>query len=204
MTLTMAIMDFIPVILFLMASMTLLHDLYHMMSKGAFALLASGLIMISTAGFFKATWKLLYALNICDFTALNNCFFPMQSSGFLIGAIGITALLFFRQKSTLYAAAVPAVYSSSMIFVVFTILGTLGIWGSLAYIAEKMGKKKTAVIFIISFVCMLGMGYLSSRDFTDPKMNWIGEIVNVIVMTMLWAGIRSLHRDGLETFEMKR
>ncbi len=203
MTLTMAIMDFIPVILFLMASMTLLHDLYHMMSKGAFALLASGLIMISTAGFFKATWKLLYALNICDFTALNNCFFPMQSSGFLIGAIGITALLFFRQKSTVYAIA-PAVYSSSMLFVVFTILGTAGIWGSMAYIAKKMGKTKTALVFVLSFICMLMMGYLSSRDFSDPKMNWIGEIVNVIGMTMLWAGIRSLHRDGLETFEMKR
>ena len=69
---------------------------------------------------------------------------------------------------------------------------------------KKMGKTKTALVFVLSFICMLMMGYLSSRDFSDPKMNWIGEIVNVIGMTMLWAGIRSLHRDGLETFEMKR
>ena len=100
MSLPMAIVDFIPVILFLMAAMTLLHDLYHLMSKGAFALLSAGLIIISVAGFFKATWKLLYALNICDFAALNSAFFPMQSTGFLLGGLGMIALMFFRQKNT--------------------------------------------------------------------------------------------------------
>ena len=94
MSIPMALADFIPVVLFLIASFTLMHDLYHMMSKGAFALFAAGMIVILTAGFYKASWKLLYAMNICDFTALNQSFFPMQSTGFMLGGIGMPACCF--------------------------------------------------------------------------------------------------------------
>ncbi len=203
MTLPMAIVDYIPVILFLMAAMTLLHDLYHMMSKGAFALLAAGLIVISVAGLYKATWKLLYALNICDFAVLNTSFFPMQATGFMLGGIGMLALLFFPQKKGAYVAAAPAVFNGTMIFVVFTILGTCSIWGGLAAIAAKMKKKNIMILFLVSLVCMLGMGYLSSKDFSNPMMNWIGEGVNLLGMVLYSSGVRLLHQAGLVTLEYK-
>ena len=203
MTLPMAIVDYIPVILFLMAAMTLLHDLYHMMSKGAFALLAAGLIVISVAGFYKATWKLLYALNICDFAALNTSFFPMQATGFMLGGIGMLALLFFPQKKGAYVAAAPAVFNGTMIFVVFTILGTCSIWGGLAAIAAKMKKKNIVILLLVSLFCMLGMGYLSSKDFSNPLMNWIGEGVNLLGMVLFFSSVRLLHQAGLAAFEYK-
>ena len=203
MTLPMAIVDYIPVILFLMAAMTLLHDLYHMMSKGAFALLAAGLIVISVAGFYKATWKLLYALNICDFAALNTSFFPMQATGFMLGGIGMLALLFFPQKKGAYVAAAPAVFNGTMIFVVFTILGTCSIWGGLAAIAAKMKKNNIVIFLLVSLFCMLGMGYLSSKDFSNPLMNWIGEGVNLLGMVLFFSSVRLLHQAGLTAFEYK-
>ena len=203
MSLPMAIVDFIPVILFLMAAMTLLHDLYHMMSKGAFALLAAGLIVISVAGFYKATWKLLYALNICDFAALNTSFFPMQATGFMLGGIGMLALLFFPQKKGAYVAAAPAVFNGTMIFVVFTILGTCSIWGGLAAIAAKMKKNNIVILLLVSLFCMLGMGYLSSKDFSNPLMNWIGEGVNLLGMVLFFSSVRLLHQAGLAAFEYK-
>ena len=203
MTLPMAIVDYIPVILFLMAAMTLLHDLYHMMSKGAFALLAAGLIVISVAGFYKATWKLLYALNICDFAALNTSFFPMQATGFMLGGIGMLALLFFPQKKGAYVAAAPAVFNGMMIFVVFTILGTCSIWGGLAAIAAKMKKNNIVILLLVSLFCMLGMGYLSSKDFSNPLMNWIGEGVNLLGMVLFFSSVRLLHQAGLAAFEYK-
>lgn len=203
MTLPMAIVDYIPVILFLMAAMTLLHDLYHMMSKGAFALLAAGLIVISVAGFYKATWKLLYALNICDFAALNTSFFPMQATGFMLGGIGMLALLFFPQKKGAYVAAAPVVFNGTMIFVVFTILGTCSIWGGLAAIAAKMKKKNIVILLLVSLFCMLGMGYLSSKDFSNPLMNWIGEGVNLLGMVLFFSSVRLLHQAGLAAFEYK-
>lgn len=199
MTLPMAIADYIPVILFLIASMTLLHDLYHAMSKGAFALFSAGVILIFTAGLLKATWKLLYALNICDFVALNNAFFPMQSTGFVLGALGMIGFLFFKQNKAF--TVVPPVYTSSLVFVIFTVFGTFCMWMGLARISNKMNEKKAALLFILSFICMLGMGYLSSRDFANPLMNWIGEIVNIIGITLFFIGVRILHKGGLEFYE---
>lgn len=202
MSLPMAIVDFIPVFLFLTAAMTLLHDFYHLMSKGAYALFGGGLLVIFTAGFCKALWKLLYALNICDFSALNTAFFPMQTVGFVLGGIGMAGLLFFPQKNTVYAA-VPAVFKGTMIFVALTVLGTLSIWGGLADIAGKMKKRDIMAVFIVSFICMMGMGYLSAKDFSQPLMNWIGEGVNIAGMSLFLLGVRALHKAGLETFELK-
>ncbi len=201
MSIPMAIVDFIPVILFLLASLLLMRDLYHMMSKGAFALLSGGLIVIVIAGLFKGLWKLLFAAGICDFEALNRCFFPMQSTGFLLAALGLIALVTRPQKAALHAAA-PAAFTSSMPFVVILILGTAGFSVSLSRIAAKMGKKLAAVLFIIYLILMLGMGYLSSRDFSDPAMNWIGEGLNIVGQLLLLLTVRMLDKAGLQTFEL--
>lgn len=200
MSVPMALVDYIPVVLFLLATLTLMHDLYHMMSKGAFALFSAGSITVFMAGIYKATWKLLYALNICDFEALNKAFFPMQTTGFVLMGIGIIGLLHFNQGKTL--AVVPPVYSSSMIFVVFMVLGLGASWIGLGRLALKMKKTNVFILLIISFICMLGMGYLSSKDFSNPMYNWIGEIVNVLGMTLLLISVKLLHKDGLDKFEL--
>ena len=108
MTVPMAIVDYIPVALFGAAAVLLLRDLYNKMSKGAFALLAAGVMMIFVAGCFKATWKLLYALNVCDFEALNAVFFPMQTTGFVLAAAALIALLTARQGHGAAYAVVEA------------------------------------------------------------------------------------------------
>ena len=69
----MAIVDLIPVVLFFMAALLLLKDLYNKLYKGAYALLATGSIMVLTGGIFKALWKVLVALGICDFRARGVC-----------------------------------------------------------------------------------------------------------------------------------
>lgn len=202
MSVPMALVDYIPVILFLLATLTLMHDLYHMMSKGAFALFSAGSITVFMAGIYKATWKLLYALNVCDFVALNKAFFPMQTTGFVLMGIGIIGLLHFDQGKTL-AVAAPVAYTSSMIFVVFMVLGLGASWIGLGRLALKMKKKNVFILLMISFVCMLGMGYLSSKDFSNPMYNWIGEGVNILGMCLLLVSVKMLHKNGLEEFELK-
>ena len=203
----MALVDYIPVVLFLITAVILQRDLYNKMSKGAFALFCAGTIMVFIAGFFKATWKLLYAANICDFEKLNHAFFPMQASGFLLASIGLIAMYFFKQKkgneTLLSAAAAPAVYSGTMIFVAMMTLGVLGICTVLALVAKKMKKYAAAVIFVLAFVGMMGMGYLSSKDFADPSMNWIGEGVNIAAQCLLFAGVSILHKNGLQDFRLQ-
>ena len=132
MSVSMAIVDFIPVILFLIAAVLIQRGLYEQMSKGAFALLSAGTIMVFCAGFMKALWKLLCAMNLCDFERLNQTFFPMQALGFLLAGISIVALLFFpQQKEPLLAAGTPAVFGGTMIFVSMMVLGCFCFSGGL-------------------------------------------------------------------------
>ena len=74
---SMALVDYIPVLLFASAAVVLMRDLYNKMSKIAFALFSAGTINITCAGALKATYKLLYAAGVCDFVALYAMFFPV-------------------------------------------------------------------------------------------------------------------------------
>ncbi len=202
MTIPMALVDYIPCILFTMSGMLLLRILYKAMSKGAYALLAAGVLMIVCAGFFKATWKLLYAANICDFVKLNQVFFPMQATGFVLSGAAMVSLLVFTQHPKAMSVAVaPAVFSGTMIFVGGMVLGAVGLCGSLAVIARRMKKPTAIILFVLAFVGMMGMGYLSSKDFADPSMNWIAEFVNLFGQGCLFLGVRVLSQAGLKDVE---
>ena len=198
MTLPMALVDFVPVVFFLLAAVRLQRDLYNKMSKGAFALFAAGTIVVFTAGLFKATWKLLYALGLCDYVMLNQAFFPMQTTGFVLAAAGIGALLTHRQgRGAVYAAA-PVVYESKMIFVAMMVLGVTMLDGGLIAVAAKRRSRTAAALFALSLVLTLGMGYLATKDFDQPSMNWIAEGVNVAGEGCFLLAAQLLHKGGLE------
>ena len=199
----MALVDFIPVILFLFSAILLQRDLYNKMSKGAFALLASGTIMIFSAGALKALWKLLYAANVCDFERLSAIFFPLQSLGFLLAGLSLVAMLTVKQgQGTLYSAAVPAVFSGTMIFVAMTCLGAAAFCGSLAVFAGKKKKGGLSVLYVLSFIMMLAMGYLSSKDFDKASMNWIAEGVNVLGQGLFLLANYLMHKTGMEAWKV--
>ena len=82
-TVFMALVDFIPVLLFFAAAVILLKDLYNKMVKGAYALLAAGSLMVLIGGFYKVLWKCLVALEICDYPILDTSMFTLQGPGFL-------------------------------------------------------------------------------------------------------------------------
>ena len=200
----MALVDYIPVICFAIASIILMRDLYNKMSKGAFALFAAGTIDIVCAGALKATYKLLYAAGVCDFEPLNAMFFPVQSIGFLLAGIGALAMLCFRQekKSALLAVA-PPLFKGTFVFVGFMVAG-LGILDTvLCIISVRMKKPWLVAIFALSFVCSLGMGYLSTKDFAEAAMNWIAEGVNVVGQASLLVGVYLLHKNGLSEFALR-
>jgi hypothetical protein len=200
-TIEMALVDYIPVICFAIGAVILMRDLYNKMSKGAFALFSAGTIMITLAGALKATWKLLYAAGVCDFEALNNMFFPTQSIGFLLAGIGILAMLVYNQGET-KLRSVPPVFSGTFVFVGLMVAG-LGVMDTvLCILAAKLKKPWLIAIFVLSFVCSLGMGYLSSKDFTEAAMNWIAEGVNVVGQGSFIAGAYLLHKNGLAELEL--
>ena len=199
----MALVDFIPVLFFAIAAVILQRDLYNKMSKGAFALFAAGTINVTCAGALKAIWKLLYALGVCDFEALNAMFFPVQSIGFLLAGIGILAMLTHKQSKSAALAVVPPVFSGTFVFVGLMVAG-LGIMDAvLCILSGKLKKPALIAIFILSFVCSLCMGYLSSQDFAEASMNWIAEGVNVIGQGTLLLGVCLLHKNGLADYKIR-
>lgn len=197
---SMALVDYIPVIFFTVASVILMRDLYNKMSKGAFALFAAGTINVTAAGALKATYKLLYATGICDFEALNAMFFPVQSIGFLLAGIGILAMLCHKQKSIILPAVAPPVFKGTFVFVGLMVAG-LGIMdAALAILSAKLKKPWLIAVFVLSFICSLCMGYLSSKDFEKASMNWIAEGVNIIGQGSFLLGSVLLHKSGLSEF----
>ena len=204
MTVSLAIVDYIPVILFALTGILIMRDLYNKLSKGAFALVAAGVIMVLVAGVYKATWKLFYTLGVCDLYLLNDAFLPIQAAGFLLLGIGLIAGTCFPQgKDKMYAAAplaaVPQQERGAMVFIVFMVLGYLGFCGSMTRIAAKMKKKGAVVLYILSFILLMGMGYLGSREgkALDPKANWIEEGVSICAQLSLLLATWNLHKSGL-------
>lgn len=200
---SMALVDYIPVIFFALAAVLLMRDLYNKMSKGAFALFATGTINIICAGALKATYKLLYASGVCDFEALNEMFFPVQSIGFLLAGIGMIALICCEQSKSSLLAVVPPVFTGTFVFVALMVAGLGMMDVALCMIAAKMKKPALITFFIISFICSLCMGYLSSQDFAKASMNWIAEGVNVVGQGALLAGVWSLHKNGLNQWQLR-
>ena len=194
---SMALVDYIPVLFFAIASVILLRDLYNKMSKGAFALFSAGVIDVTVAGALKATWKLLYAAGACNFEALDAMFFPVQSIGFLLAGVGVLAMLTHKQSKTALMAAAPPVFSGTFVFVGLMVAGLGMMDAVLCILAAKLKKPWLIAILVLSFVCSLGMGYLSSKDFAEASMNWIAEGVNIVGQGTLLLGAWLLHKSGL-------
>ena len=204
-SIAMALVDYIPVILFLIASIMLQRDLYNKMSKGAFALFSAGTINIFAAGALKALYKLLYAANVCDFEPLNDMFFPVQSIGFLLAGIGMLAMIFHKQGNGVVALSVaPVVWKGTFLFVGLMVAGLGCMDAGLIILCNRLKKRSAIVLFVVSFVCSMGMGYLSSQDFAQASMNWIAEGVNIVGQGCLLGGVWMLHKAGLAEYKIPR
>ena len=209
-TVGMALFDYIPVIFFALGAIILLGDLYNKMSKVAFALFAAGVINVTMAGFLKATWKLLYAGAQIDISALNAMFFPVQSIGFLLAGIGIIMMLTKKQKGTKLHSAAPVaplvpVVSITFPYLVLVMVAGLGFMDAgLCVLAKKLKKPAVIGIFVLSFVCCLGMGYLSTKDFEQASMNWIAEGVNFCGQGLFLLGVWMLHKAGLNDLKLEK
>ena len=187
MTVPMAVMDFVPVLLFGAAWVILYRDLKNKLNLCSGILLPLGAGLVFLAGFLKATWKMQKALGVPAVELFNKMMFPTQSVGFLLMAVGMLALMYGKRKSA---------RSLTMVWVMLTVLGNLGASAGLVWIASKV-KKAAVPLFIVAFVCSMMMGYLSSRDFAQASMHWIAQSVNTLGQALLLVGSLLVHKAGL-------
>jgi hypothetical protein len=198
-TIPMALMDFVPVAFFAVTAVLLLGDLYNKMSKGVYALFAAGSVNVFMASFCKALWKLLYAAGICDFVALEEMFMPVNSLGLLFVGLSLIGMLCFKRKNVTLSVA-PVALTSSLPFIAMMVVGLGGMCASLSIVSAKMKKGKVMILFILSFVCAMGMGYLSSRDSTLAWVNWAEQSINCVSQGCLMLGTIILHKADLKNW----
>ncbi len=196
-TIPMALMDFVPVIFFGISAILLLGDLYSKMCKGAYALLSAGSVMVFLASFCKALWKLLYAANICDFVVFEQMFLPVNSLGLLFVGMSLIIMLCRRKQGAMLSVA-PVAFTSSMPFIALMVVGLGGMCGALSILAAKMKKGKVMILFILSFVCAMGMGFMSSQDSSQAWVNWVEQSINCVSQGCLMAGVLLLHKADLK------
>ena len=187
MTVPMALMDFVPVLLFGAAWLILYKDLKNKLDLCSGVLLPLGAALVFLAGFLKATWKMQNAVGAAPVELFNKMMFPTQSVGFLLMAVGMLALMYGKRRSA---------RSLTMVWVMLTVLGNLGASAGLVWIASKV-KKAAVPLFIVAFVFSMMMGYLSSRDFAQASMHWIAQSVNTLGQGLLLVGVLMVHKAGL-------
>ena len=187
MTVPMALMDFVPVLLFGAAWLILYKDLKNKLDLCSGVLLPLGACLVFLAGLLTAVWKMQNAVGAAPVELFNKMMFPTQSVGFLLMAVGMLALMYGKRKSA---------RSLTMVWVMLTVLGNLGASAGLVWIASKV-KKAAVPLFIVAFVCSMMMGYLSSRDFAQASMHWIAQSVNTLGQGLLLVGTLMVHKAGL-------
>ncbi len=190
----MALVDFIPVILFLLAACIIVKDLKGRISSLSMILFAVGASMVFCAGALKAMYKLLYALNIGDFQWMSNQFFSNQAIGFLLAGIGLVIGVTGKRKPGAYGIL------PTMALVGMMVVGLGAMDAALCYVANKMKKRSALACFIVSFFLSVAMGYLSSKNFDKAFMNWVAQGVNTAGQLLLYTGCRILDKGGLKNY----
>ena len=189
-TIEMALVDYIPVAFFAIAAVILMRDLKNKMTALNFLVFSLGVSGVAIAGACKATWKLIYAASNVDVSFLNKMFFPTQSIGFLLAGIGILTMII-AKKNRVYGV-------NTFVFIGMMVAGLGLLDAVLCVLAAKLKKGGAVIIFILSFICSLCMGYLSSQDFAEAIWNWIAEAINVIGQGTMLIGVVMLHKNGLK------
>jgi hypothetical protein len=175
-SLSLALVDFIPSIVFVIGAYFLIKLVRRECGMPCTYIMLAGSSLVFLAGFFKATWKLLYITNTADIRFLSDSQFILLAPGFLLMLI---SAVWFSRLGKVTHPPLLAMVPWKIPFLIVMILGSLGMHGTLAYISFQRHMKLAAVGFIIAFLCVLGMGGMASGEQT-VMMQWIEESINSI------------------------
>ena len=218
-SLLMGIVDFIPVVLFAIAGCIMIKSLFNNLKKPFAVMLCSGVTLGLTAGVFKALWKVLVALNICDFYPLNFMFMPTESLGFVLMGIGLISILFDKSNHhkhivktnmfilpvlfIIYEASPVKLFDGSVLFIMMLVVGEFMIATAMSYLAIKNKKWYCVILFVVSFIALMIMGAMKpiGRKMDETLANWIEELVNIVAQVALLVGCLLLNKKGFFAFK---
>ncbi len=218
-SLAMGLVDLLPVILFALAGCIIIKELFSKLRKPFAVLMCSGVTLSLTAGIFKAIWKILLALNVCDFYPFNIMFMPTQSLGFRLMGDGLISLLFKEKKDNkVNVSVLPMLFvvmlaeiepvvkqDGDMMFIIMLVIGEIMIATSMCYLAVKNKMWLPLVLFIVSFICLMVMGAMKplskKLELDVTASNWIEQGINIVAQISLLVGCYILSRKGFFAYK---
>ena len=220
-SLIMGIVDLIPVALFALAGCIIIKELFDKLRKPFAVLMCSGVTLSLTAGVFKAVWKILLSLNICDFYPFDVMFMPTQALGLALMGVGLISLLFEKKEkgvATTNAIALPLLFiifastpakqvDGNIAFIAMLVIGELMIAVSMSYLAIKNKNWISLPLFIVYSIALIVMGAMkplsTKLSMSVTTANWVEESINIVAQGCLLAGCYLLSKKGFMAFKAK-
>ncbi|MBR5372544.1 MAG: hypothetical protein IK130_10060 [Oscillospiraceae bacterium] len=195
-TLSMALVDFIPVILCAVVMLFQIRIFRTRMQPFFHILFILGAFLLVAGGTLKALWKLLLALKIGDYQLLSDQFLPVSGTAFVLLAIAAICMVTGTKRSEKQFAFMAA---SRIPFIAMMFFGMTGWYMSLAVLSFRLKKKGAGGLFIAAWIIMSGTSVLSAKfDNGQSIMHWVAEGANILVQILLLSGTSAIHKALVE------
>lgn len=189
--LSIAILDFVPTIAFLVGAYYLVRITLMMRGSPCGRMAMAGSVLVFLGGFLKALWKLLYTTNVGDYQWMSQIQFVLLAPGFLALLVAVILMARGKKKTTVPILAMAA---WKIPLLAIMTLSSMGLQGILTYMAFQRRNTVAAVGFIIAFLCLVGMGAMASGEQTLARQ-WIEEGINTVGELGFMFGAILLHND---------
>ena len=193
---SLALLDFVPVALCGIVVIVLLKDFYSRMTAWQYSFFSAGSFILIFGGFLKAVQKLIYALEICDLAVLKEQFFLNQSLAFIFLSIATFGMLIKNKKDVkLYSAVSIPVITSHLPYIILMALGLIVWYIGLIIYSVRLKSKKGVIFILCALVVMLINTRLGAKfDNSKGILHWIAESFNSVAQTFLLAGTITMHK----------
>lgn len=176
-TISLALVDYLPNIAFLIGAYFLIRLAYLTKSRLSTQLMTLGSVLVLIAGVFKATWKLVLALNGPDIRFFDEALFILQAPGFSLMLIGSIRIL---RSKVIHSWKLPAIALWKIPLLAVVTISSLGMYGVLVFLSFKKGLHKAAWCFILTILIVLGMSGMASGGDQTIGRQWIEEGFNIL------------------------
>ena len=134
----------------------------------------AGTLLVFAGGFLKASWKLIYTLDIADIQWMSQIQFVLLAPGFLAMLVALIYLTRKQKAENL----LPAIAVWKIPLLATMTLCSLGAHGILTYVSFQKKNRLAAALFIVAVLCMLGMSGMASGSEQTVTTQWIEEGMN--------------------------
>jgi len=188
----MALMDFIPVLGFIIGIFYLTKVFTFSQKLDMVWMVITGGGLIFFGGGLQATWKLFKALNIGDFQWMSQGQFIFMALGYSFFLISLFSLS--RTKILAENISLTAMTVWKIPFLIIMTLASLGTYGILAYIAFRRRLTLAGISFSIALLGVILMGGMASQT-QSIAMQWIEQSVNSFSNICFAVGCFLLFKD---------